>query len=34
MGLSPAQQATQNIVMVSGPGLPQPTVRFGSTVCQ
>jgi hypothetical protein len=34
MGLSPATQATQNVVMVSGPGLPQPAVRFGSTVCQ
>jgi hypothetical protein len=34
MGLSPSTQATQNIVMVSGPGMPQPTVRFGSTVCQ
>jgi hypothetical protein len=34
MGLSPSTQATQNIVMVAGPGLPQPTVRFGSTVCQ
>ena len=34
MGLSPSTQATQNIVMVAGPGVPQPTVRFGSTVCQ
>jgi hypothetical protein len=34
MGLSPAQQSTQNIVMASGPGVPQATVRFGSTVCQ
>jgi hypothetical protein len=34
MGLSPSTQATQNIVTVAGPGLPQPAVRFGSTVCQ
>ena len=34
MGLSPAQQSTQNVVMASGPGVPQATVRFGSTVCQ
>ena len=34
MGLSPATQATQNVVAVSGPGQPSPTVRFGSTVCQ
>ncbi len=34
MGLSPSTQATQNIVMATGPGIPQPTVRFGSTVCQ
>jgi hypothetical protein len=33
-GLSPTTQATQNIVPVAGPGHPQPTVRFGSTVCQ
>jgi hypothetical protein len=34
MGLSPTTQATQNIVPIAGPGIPQPTVRFGSTVCQ
>ena len=34
MGLSPTTQATQNVIPVSGPGLPQPSVRFGSTVCQ
>jgi hypothetical protein len=34
MGLSPTTQSTQNVIPVSGPGLPQPTVRFGSTVCQ
>jgi hypothetical protein len=34
MGLSPSTQATQNVVPVAGPGMPQPTVRFGSTVCQ
>jgi hypothetical protein len=34
MGLSPTTQSTQNVIMVAGPGLPQPTVRFGSTVCQ
>jgi len=34
MGLSPTTQATQNIVPLAGPGIPQPTVRFGSTVCQ
>ena len=35
MGLSPSQQATQNIIQ-SPPaaGVVQPTVRFGSTVCQ
>jgi hypothetical protein len=33
-GLAPTTQATQNIVQVSGPGIPQPTVRFGSTVCR
>jgi hypothetical protein len=33
-GLAPTTQATQNIIQVSGPGLPQPTVRFGSTVCR
>jgi hypothetical protein len=33
-GLAPTTQSTQNVVAVSGPGLPQPTVRFGSTVCQ
>jgi hypothetical protein len=34
MGLSPTTQSTQNVIPVSGPGLPQPTVRFGSTACQ
>jgi hypothetical protein len=34
MGLAPTTQATQNIVPVSGQGIPQPAVRFGSTVCQ
>jgi hypothetical protein len=34
LGLAPTTQATTNVVVVSGPGLPQPTVRFGSTVCQ
>ena len=35
MGLSPSQQATQNIIQ-SAPaaGVMQPAVRFGSTVCQ
>jgi len=33
-GLAPTTQATQNVIPISGPGLPQPTVRFGSTVCQ
>ncbi len=34
MGLAPTTQSTQNVIPVAGPGLPQPTVRFGSTVCQ
>jgi hypothetical protein len=34
MGLAPSTQSTENVVPMSGPGLPQPTVRFGSTVCQ
>jgi Tfp pilus tip-associated adhesin PilY1 len=34
LGLAPTTQATANIVVLSGPGLPQPTVRFGSTICQ
>ena len=35
MGLSPSTQATQNIVTAaSAPGVVQPTIRFGSTVCQ
>jgi hypothetical protein len=34
MGLSPSQQSTQNVVMASGAGVPQATVRFGSVVCQ
>jgi hypothetical protein len=34
MGLSPTTQSTQNVIPVAGAGLPQPTVRFGSTVCQ
>jgi hypothetical protein len=33
-GLAPTTQATQSIIPVAGPGLPQPTVRFGSTVCR
>ena len=33
-GLAPTTQSTQNVIPVSGPGLPQPTVRFGSTVCR
>jgi hypothetical protein len=33
-GLAPTTQATQNVIPVSGPGLPQPAIRFGSTVCQ
>jgi hypothetical protein len=34
MGLAPTTQTTANIVVLSGPGLPAPTVRFGSTICQ
>jgi hypothetical protein len=35
MGLSPSQQATQNIIQAPpAAGVVQPTVRFGSTVCQ
>jgi hypothetical protein len=33
-GLAPTTQSTQNVIPVAGPGLPQPTVRFGSTVCR
>jgi hypothetical protein len=33
-GLAPTTQSTQNIIAVSGPGIPQPAVKFGSTVCR
>jgi hypothetical protein len=33
-GLAPTTQSTQNIIIMSGGGIPQPTVRFGSTVCR
>jgi hypothetical protein len=33
-GLAPTTQSTQNIIPVSGPGIAQPAVKFGSTVCR
>jgi hypothetical protein len=33
-GLAPTTQSTQNVIPLSGQGIPQPTVRFGSTVCR
>jgi hypothetical protein len=29
MGLAPTTQSTSNVIPIAGPGLPQPTVRFG-----
>ena len=34
MGRAPQAQVTSSVVPAAAPGAPQPTVRFGSTVCQ